>query len=86
MPALTCKKMPHGASRREISAIAVIEGMENKFSDENDYDDEDAAEQEWIPLGSGIWLIRFTLPDGGTAVVQWAKQRPGGGFEVDMTL
>ena len=59
--------------------------MENEFRNENDYDDEPATEQEWIPLGSGIWLIRFTFPDG-TAGVQWARQRPGGGFEVDMTL
>ena len=51
------------------------------------YDPEDdnyePAQQEWIPLGYGIWLIRYTWLDN-SAEVQWAEQRPGGGFRVHM--
>jgi hypothetical protein len=60
--------------------------MNDKFSYEDQYDEYDdgepALEEEWIPLRLlGVWLIRYTFPDG-SALVTWAIQQPSGGFKI----
>ena len=49
-----------------------------------DDDDDETLHEEWVPLGHGAWLIRYTWPDGSTDVT-WAIQNPDGpGFQVHL--
>ena len=64
------------------ATIAVITGMDDYLYDPED-DDYEPDHAEWIQLGTGIWLILHTFPDGSAAAL-WAESQPGGGFRIHL--
>ena len=50
-----------------------------EFEDEAEYD---PTAEDWIPLGFGVWLLRYFTAHG--THVGWAIEQPGGGTRVSL--